>query len=289
MTSSLLRPFGIDIFCTGKKFLVYNLVGRNLKIKYRRSVFGVLWTLLSPLSLVVIYYFVFKVVMKVQAPNYIAYLVSGLLPWAFFSQTVMEGLDSVSGDSGLISKIPVPIQIFPLVGTITNIITLTLAIPIMIGVSLGSQITLGPSLILLPLLLGFLALICYSVSIFFGVASVFFHDLKHITGLFMQMWFYGTPVLYRSDMIPEQFRWIIYANPLGSIFVSIHQILAEGTFPSPVHVAVGAAWASVSIFFALIFFNKFRLEVAEFMITLEKVSKRFRFRTERTNSSRPYW
>src|SRR6202035_5870261 len=128
--------FGIDIFCVSKKFLVFNLVGRNLKVKYRRSVLGVLWTLLSPLATVMIFYFVFKVILKVQIPHYMAFLVSGVLPWSFFSQTINEGMDSIVGNAGIAAKVPVPIQIFPLVGAITNFITLFLALPVILGISI---------------------------------------------------------------------------------------------------------------------------------------------------------
>ncbi|RYZ82643.1 MAG: ABC transporter permease [Proteobacteria bacterium] len=252
---NLIRPFGIDIFCTGKKFLIYNMVGRNLKVKYRRSVLGVFWTLLSPLSLVGIYYFAFKVVMKVETPHYLAYLVSGILPWAFFSQTVVEGMESISQNSALISKIPVPLQAFPLIAVVTNLVTLLLAVPIMLGVSLLSGAPVGPSLILLPVILMTIALTCYGVAMILGLLYVFLQDLKHITSLVMQLWFYATPVLYHVEMVPEKYRWAIYLNPVGTAFVSIHQILSEGIWPSPVDFGVSLAWSLFIIGIALVTFK----------------------------------
>jgi hypothetical protein len=73
---SRVRPFGIDVFCTSKKYLIYNMVGRNLKVKYRRSILGLFWTLAHPLSMTAIYYFVFKVVLKVQMPHYLVFMLS---------------------------------------------------------------------------------------------------------------------------------------------------------------------------------------------------------------------
>src|SRR3954471_24738544 len=98
------RPLGVDFFCFGKKFLVFNLVSRNLKIKYRRSVLGVFWTLLSPLAMAVIYYFVFRVVLNVRIDHYAVFILSGVLPWSFFGVTTLEGLDSILGNGSLISK-----------------------------------------------------------------------------------------------------------------------------------------------------------------------------------------
>lgn len=263
MALAVLRPFGIDIFCTGKKFLVYNLVGRNLKIKYRRSILGLFWTLLSPLSLVGIYYFVFKVILKIDTPHYLAYLVSGILPWAFFSQTVVEGMESISGNANLISKIPVPLQVFSLVGTVTNFVTLILALPIMLGVSLLSGIDLSWSLIELPIFFGALGLVGYAVSLVLGLLFVYFHDLRHITGLIIQLWFYGTPVLYRVEMIPDQYHFMIFVNPIGAAVVSIHRILSDGGWPPLEYLAVSLLWACGSMLIALIVLKMTARDVAE--------------------------
>lgn len=258
-----LKPFGVDFFCVGKKFLVFNLVGRNLKTKYRRSILGILWTLLSPLAQVCIFYFVFKVVMKVQMPHYLAFLVAGMIPWSFFSQSIMEGLDSVVGSVGLISKVPVPVQIFPYVGTLTNFITLAIAVPVMIGASLISGVSLGPSLVLLPFLFFCLFLICYGVALIVGVLYVFLRDLKHLTSLIMQLWFYGTPVIYSLTMIPAKYKWVLYANPVAGCFIGFQKILGEGVWPSSDLVVSSVAWAFVITLSALTLFKLTYQDVAE--------------------------
>ncbi|RYZ75673.1 MAG: ABC transporter permease [Proteobacteria bacterium] len=263
MIEALIKPFGIDLFCVGKKFLVYNMVGRNLKIKYRRSVLGILWTLLSPLSLVGIYYFVFKTILKVESPNYLAYLVSGILPWAFFSQTILEGMESISGNSGLVSKIPVPLQVFPLVGMLTNLVTLIFALPIMITVSVSSGILLGPSLLLLPVYICGVALISYTFALSLGLMFVYFQDLKHITGLAIQLWFYATPVLYHSTMIPAKYGWILYANPVATAFIAIHQILTEGTWPPISLLFATFIWTVISLIGAITVYRLTAQDVAE--------------------------
>jgi ABC-type polysaccharide/polyol phosphate export permease len=237
-----LTFFGVDYFCLGRKFLVFNLVGRNLKVKYRRSVLGVLWTLLSPLAMALTYYLVFKMVMKVQIPHYVAFVLSGILPWSFFSQTVMEGVDSVAGNGALITKVPVPIQVFPLVGTLTNLVTLSFAVPILIGASLVTGVVLGPSVVLLVYYFLALFLFAYSLSVVFGILYVFFRDLKHLMGIGMQLWFYATPVIYSVEMVPARFRWIVYVNPVGTAFVALHRILSRGEWPSYPEVWVTAAW-----------------------------------------------
>jgi ABC-type polysaccharide/polyol phosphate export permease len=262
-TLDFLKPFGIDLFCLGKKFLVFNLVGRNLKVKYRRSVLGVLWTLVSPLSMVCVFYFVFKLILKVQMPHYLAFLVGGMIPWSFYQQSVMEGLDSVLGNSSLISKIPIPVQVFPFVGTLTNFITLVIALPIMIGVSIFSGVELGGSVILLPYLFLCLFLICYGVALILGVLHVYFRDLKHLTSILMQLWFYGTPVIYDVAMIPPKYHWVIYANPVGGCFVGFHQILGAGIWPDSSLVLSAGLWAVATSSVALALFKASYRDVAE--------------------------
>jgi ABC-type polysaccharide/polyol phosphate export permease len=223
------RPFGVDFFCLGKKFLVFNLVSRNLKVKYRRSVLGVLWTVLSPLAMTAVYYFVFKIILKVTIPHYLVFIVSGILPWSFFSQSTIEGMESIVGNLGLVTKVPIPLQLFPFVGTLTNLTTLTIATPILIAAAVVSDVPLGLHL----LMLGF-----YFPVLFF----VFLRDLRHITGIVMQIWFYATPVVYQDSMIPEKLRWTIYANPVAPVFIGLHQVLAGGAWPGGTLVIASVGW-----------------------------------------------
>lgn len=114
MLNALLYPLGVDLFCFGKKFLVFNLVAKNLRTKYRRSILGILWTLAAPLSMAIVYYFVFKVVLQVKQPYYIVLILTGVLSWNFFGQTLVEGTDAILGSWGLLSKVPIPLPVFPL-------------------------------------------------------------------------------------------------------------------------------------------------------------------------------
>jgi ABC-type polysaccharide/polyol phosphate export permease len=239
---SLIQPAGVDLFCTGKKFLVFNMVGRNLKIKYRRSFLGFFWTLLNPMAMALVFYFVFKVILKVQIPHYLAFILSGMLPWSFFSQTLMENMESLVGNIGLLTKVPIPLQVFPFVGSVTNLLTLIFALPILLAASLFTGVSLGPSVIALGFFLATLFFTAYSLSIILSIAFVYFRDLRHIIGITMQLWFYGTPVVYNESMIPEHLRWALYLNPIGTTFSAFHQILVDGQWPEPMQYMVSLSW-----------------------------------------------
>ncbi|MGK5086339.1 ABC transporter permease [Bdellovibrionota bacterium FG-2] len=257
------KPFGVDIFCLGKKFLVFNMVSRNLKIKYRRSVLGVFWTLLNPLAMAGVYYFVFRLILNIQIPNYLIFILTGTIPWTFFVQSILEGMESVVGNWGLVSKVPVPIQIFSYVGTITNIVTLTLALPILLMVAWLSHHNLGLSLILIPYYVLALFAITYGFALILSIAFVYFRDLRHIMGIIVQVWFYATPVIYQEKMIPERYKWILFANPVAPIFTGLHRIFVDGDWPQPLNIGAAGAWAAIVLIGAILLHQAVRSEVVE--------------------------
>lgn len=248
---SKFQPMGVDLFCTSKKFLVFNLVSRNLKIKYRRSLLGLLWTLAHPLAMTAIYYFVFKVILQVKMAHYLVFMLSGVLTWSFFSATLSEGLESLVGNFGLLTKVPIPIQVFSYVGTITNVVTWILSLPVLLSAAWISGTGMGWSLFVLPYFVVLLFLVSYGVSLILSMAFVFFRDLRHILGLGLQLWFYATPVIYDESMIPEKYKWLLNLNPVAKIFTGIHGIFVEGRWPSQSELGVPFLWTLAIVLLAL--------------------------------------
>lgn len=258
-----MRPFGVDLFCVSKKFLVFNLVSRNLKVKYRRSFFGFLWTLLNPLAMSMVYYYVFKVIMNNHTPNYLPFILSGVLPWAFFSGTVVEAMESLVGNIGILAKVPVPLQVFPYVGALTNGVTLVLSLPILLGSVLYAGIPITWVWFLLPLLLLMLFLMSYSVGLILSVFFVYLRDLRHVMSIVMQIWFYATPIVYDESFVPEHIRHILWLNPVGHCFSGIHRILIAGLPPTPVQWGSTVGWCTVLLSLALLVHLKLGRELVE--------------------------
>ena len=259
----MLRPLGIDLFCLGKKYLVYNLVSRNLKLKYRRSIFGIFWTLLTPIAMASVYYFVFKVVLQVQVPHYLAFILSGVLPWTFFAQTLSEGMESIAGNWGLISKVPVPVQVFPCICTLTNFFTLILSLPVLFFAAWISDAPVGWPLLFLPFFILALLLLTYTFALILGIAFVYLKDLRHILNITLQLWFYGTPILYNENMIPEKYQWILYANPLAGIFTGLHQIMIRGDWPSAEQIILVSGWCLAVLIFCTFFHKYYSHDIVE--------------------------
>jgi len=261
--TKLLFPYGHDLFGIYRKNLLYNIVGRNLKLKYRQSYMGMLWTLLIPAFSAIIYYFVFQIIMKVQIPNYLLFVLSGLVPWTFLSGTALGAMESIVLHGYLINKVPVPPSIFPLTETITGFINFLLAIPILFIVAFITQAPINFSVFYLPLLFALLFVQTYSISLALGTLFVYFRDLRHLMTLILQVWFYLTPVIYSESMIPENFKWISKANPSAYLFSGIHNIFVFGQGPTPEMLLISCLWTFGLLMLSFWIYKKISTFIAE--------------------------
>ena len=252
----LIRQVFTDYFCLGKKFLVYNMVNRNIKSKYDRSFFGMGWTLLSPLSLAAIYYVVFKKIMNVHMDHYLPFILSGVLPWAFFSQCVLEGMNSIVDSQGLVTKIPLPLQVLPFVNIITNFITLSASIPVIVLVSLFQGVPWGWHTLLVFYFYAQLFLLAYAFALVLSVGLVFFRDLRHAMTLLLQVWFFATPTVYSFAMVPPQYRVFLHLNPVADVISGLHTIFTDGVLPGPHCLIISTGWTLLCTAAGMVFMRK---------------------------------
>ncbi len=220
----------INYFCLDRKFLLHNLVSRNIKLKYRKSYLGIFWTILAPISTAVVYFTVFKFIMRVQVENYAVYVLSGTMAWGFYSTAIVQSTESLLGNQSLISKIPIPVNIFPLSETTTLFVNLILSMPVLLGASLFTSVPFGWTWLLLPYLFALLFLQGYSLGLIGAIAFVYFRDLRHLLGILFQILFYLNPIIYGIEMVPEKYRFALWILPSPFIFEGIHTIFAHGAF-----------------------------------------------------------
>jgi ABC-2 type transport system permease protein len=251
-----LSEFG-QFFCLHRKFLVYNLVLRNLKVRYRKSIFGFLWTLIVPASMTFVYFFVFKYIAKIGDENYPILLLSGIIPWTFFSTNLATGADSLVNNFPILSKVPISGTAFPLAETCSAFINLVLSLPVLIIAAVSFGVHPGWSWIAIPVILGFLFLQAYSFSVLLAISNVYLRDVRHLVSIGVQIWMYMTPILYAVNMIPEQYRAWFYLNPLFAIFDSIHKSFLLLEWPSIVDWAYMIGWTGFLLVCA--FYTNLRL------------------------------
>jgi ABC-type polysaccharide/polyol phosphate export permease len=193
--------------------LLRNLVIRDIKVRYKRSVLGFAWVMLNPLFMMFILSLVFSTLFKVTVANYTTYVLSGIIFWHFFSQGTSVALLGFTGNSDLLKKIYIPKMVFPLSVIISALINLILSlIPLFVillitGTGISSHILLLPAGILL------LFVFSFGVSLILSTITVFFKDMIYIYNVLLMAWMYLTPIFYPPTIVPERYRFFLALNP----------------------------------------------------------------------------
>ena len=227
ITSSLLA---VDKY----KFLIGQLVERDFKSKYKRSVFGVFWSFLNPLLTMTVQYLVFSTFFNADTQNYPVYLISGVVCFSFFNECTTMCLNSISSNYRLITKVYMPKYIFPLSKTISSSVNLGISLIPLLLVTIITGTALH-----LPFLLMFYFLLClivfsFGVGMVLATMMVFFRDIQFLWSVICTIWQYATPIFYPAEIIPERFRFIVKFNPLYHFIGNMRKCLINGISPEPI-------------------------------------------------------
>ncbi len=252
-----------SILCSDQGYLIWNLIFRNLKIKYRRSILGFFWSMLVPAATAAVYYMVFKVILKVQIENYVAFVFTGVIFWSYFSQSVLESMDSIVGNQNLLTKVPVPPQSFPMVVVFTHTINAVLAFPVLLIVISTTTGQFGFSSLFAIPFLALLGIMALSLGGILAVLFVYLRDLRYLVGIIFQLWIYATPVLYSEELIPIEYRWLLSFNPVSHIFIGLHKTLVQQQFPGGFDLLIPLVWAGLLFFSYWIILSKVRHKLVE--------------------------
>ena len=243
--------------------LVALLVVRELKVRYKRSVLGLLWTMLNPLLLMVVYAVVFTTILPAAQPNFAVFLLAGLLPWLYFSTALMQGLMSVLVNQELVRKIRLPHAVFPLSVVGSNLVNFTLSLVPLFAMMAALRQPFTPALLFLPAAAVILTLFCAGVTLLFATATVFFRDVRHLTEVLLQMLLYLSPVLYDLKQLGahqswwfQLFRLELRVNPLSYLIPLVRDPVYYGRLPSVPTVAVALLWASGALLVGFAVFTR---------------------------------
>lgn len=238
------------------KFLIQQLVSRDFKTKYKRSVLGYLWSFLNPLLTMIVQYIVFSTVFRSDIKNFPVYLLSGIVLFNFFSESVGQGLSAIVGNTALITKVYVPKYIYPITKVLSSSINLIISmIPLLIlMIFTGTKIT--PAILLMPYVLVCLLIFCIGMSLLLSAAMVFFRDTQYLWGIVSLAWMYATPLFYPESIIPAEYKFIHKLNPLYYIIKFARCLLIDGVSPEISLYGWCALCACISLVIGLIIFKK---------------------------------
>ncbi len=236
--------------------LLWTLVQRELRARYRGSVLGFFWSLLNPLLLLAVYSVVFGLILKrgalVEVEPYGVFLVTGLFPWIWVSTSLLEGCSSLTGNSALIRKAVFPVEVLPAVAVVSNLMHFLLALPIValaliVGRLLGYPIA-GWTFVLLPLVLVIETVMVAGLAFALSALNVHFKDVRDLLGNVLILFFFLAPIIYTLSDIPPELARLVQLNPMTWFTVAIQDLLFFGNLPDLkawlIMVAIAAAsWA----------------------------------------------
>ena len=257
------KSIGLDFFETVHKyrFLIEQLVSRDFKIKYKRSVLGVFWSFLNPLLMMVVQYTVFSYLLNIRGgvPHYAIYLLCGIVVWNGFNDSIVQAIRSIIGNAPLITKVYVPKYIYPMTKVFSAFVNVLLSmIPLLLltviyGLFQEPVLVLTNAVLLLPFGLFALLIFCMGLGFLLSSLMVFFHDIEFLWTVIASVWMYGTPIIYSLSMFENSGAdWFITLeqfNPMYHFITFVRTVILEGACPSAAEF--GISYLSAFLMFGI--------------------------------------
>lgn len=215
------------------KFLIRQLIGRDFKTKYKRSILGYFWSFLNPVLTMLIQYAVFSTLFRSDIKNFPVYLLSGTVFFGFFTEAVGQGLTAIVGNAALITKVYVPKYIYPMTRVLSSSINLVLSLVPLLMLALLTKSPLNATLLLLIIPIFSLLLFSMGMALLLSAAMVFFRDTQYLWGIVSLAWTYATPLFYPESILPDGMVVFLKFNPMYYVITFVRSILIDGVSPEP--------------------------------------------------------
>lgn len=244
--------------------MVYSLVKRDLRGRYKGSVLGFLWTFLNPLLQLIVYTFVFSTVMRAGIEDYYLFLFVALVPWNYFSTSVAGGAGCITGQQNMVNKIYFPREVLPISHVLSQLINMLLSFIVVILVLLvaGKGINLAVWWYL-PIIVLQETLLAFGLTMLVSAITVYFRDMQFLLNVIMMAWQFLTPVMYTVDMVPEELRGIFYLNPMTPIIVAYRDVFYYKQAPELHTFIMGTVMGVVILIIGWATFGKLKKRFAE--------------------------
>lgn len=248
MISKLTLPF------LSYKFLLFQLVQREIKARYKQSIIGYAWIIFNPLVQLLVYSFVFSIIFKFPTDNtpYPIFLFIGLLPWIYLHTSIFASTLVLVDNANLLKKVSFPREVLPYSVIIAKSIDLFFSLLLLIGFILFYRLPFYPTTFFVIPLLFIQIILMTGLSLFLSAANLFYRDIQYVTNLMLLMWMYLTPVVYPLSLVPKTYIWIYKLNPMVGIIEGYRSAIFNHSFDYGTIL-----WSTISSF--IIFFLGFWL------------------------------
>lgn len=240
------------------RFLIHELVIRDIKKKYRRSVLGVLWSILNPLLMMTVTAMVFSTLFRFDIKNYPLYLLVGQILFTFYSESTSFAMSSIIDNSGLIRKIYIPKYLFPLSRVVSSGVNLLFTLPALLIIILATGQPLSWRMLAFVIPLALLFIFCLGMGLILTTMAVYFRDMFHLYGVLLNLLSYATPIFYPESIVPAKFSFLLKLNPLYYFFKAVRQALYENMLPDLHLLIYCGVLAACAILLGTLVFRKFQ-------------------------------
>jgi lipopolysaccharide transport system permease protein len=246
--------------------LLYLLVLKDLKVRYKSSLLGYVWALANPFMFALVYWVAFKFVMRVQMENYSIFLITGMFPWIWLSTGITLATRIYHTNSSLVKKVNLNRAVLPLSAAVGEMVHFLFALPVifLFLAYTGAQHLHASWLWQVPLLIAVQLLFVYPLALIFSIANVFVRDIEYLVGVGFSMLFFATPMVYPLSMVPAAYQPYFAANPLHALIAAWRSVLLEGAVPFG-HLAYCLAFGIVFALIAYVMYRRLSFRLGELL------------------------
>lgn len=248
----------------GYREMIFSLVKRDLRGKYKASILGFLWTYLIPLFQSMVYSFVFATIMRSGIDNFYIFLIVGLFPWNFFNAAVASGAACVVSQENLIKKIYFPRLVLPIAYVTSAFVNMLLTFIVIFLILIFTGYGMNAAAIcFLPLVMLIEYILALGLCMVSSALTVYFRDLEYILGILMLAWMYLTPIFYEIETVPEEYKFIYGLNPMTSVIMAYREILYYKKIPEMSNLLQAVGLGLVFLVLGYLVFNRIQRRFVE--------------------------
>ena len=245
--------------------LLFFLVWRNLKVRYKQTVIGVIWVIVQPLLSMGVFTIFFGRLAKLPSDGlpYPVFYFAALVPWTYFVTALQQATNVVVENQHVITKVYFPRLILPLSAVVSGLVDFAISFVVLVFVTLGFRIIPGTAVLWLPVFLVLAVATALGVGLWLSASNALYRDVRYVTGFLIQFWMLASPVAYPSSMVPQRWRWLYGLNPMSGVIEGFRWALTGHGQPPGLLQLVSAAMVLVLLASGLIFFQRMESTIAD--------------------------
>ncbi len=249
-----------------RRELLWHMTIRHLRGQYKQSILGYAWAIINPLSLMLTLSFVFSVLLRVFDTGGIPYplfLLTALLPWLFFATAVSAATDSITGAFSLVTKVYFPREVLPIAAVLTKIVDLGFGLIILVALMVYLGYPPVWTIVWVPVLFFIHLLFTLGMALPLAALNLFFHDVRYLVGVVLTLWFYLTPIIYPSDIVPDKYQILFDLNPNALFINAYRRVVLEGVNPGADRLLLGLGIATLTFLIGYYLFKRMEPRFAD--------------------------